>query len=151
MSNAITCPLFSINAAKCKLFPPAPAQVSTTLDPGLGFKNLATFWEEASWTSNQPFLKASVTNTFLRSFNFKAYWCISPQPEISRLIHLRHGFPDLFSCAIWSFLQMWHILHAICNEKHFPLLLLCVSCGLAAIKKNIDFRRKIHQNNNILR
>ncbi len=71
-SIAINCPLFSIKEAKCKVFPPAPAQVSTTRIPGSTSRNAATSCELASCTSNIPSLKASVRNTFALSFNTKA-------------------------------------------------------------------------------
>jgi len=72
MSIATIWPLFCIKDAKWSVLPPAPAQVSTTFMPGFTSKNSATNCDDASCTSNQPSLKASVTKTLARLVSFKA-------------------------------------------------------------------------------
>ena len=92
-SMAISWPLFSIKDAMCKVLPPAPAQVSTTRIPGFTSRKAATNWEEASWTSNNPSLKASVKNTLALSLRTKASgWSFKNSVSMFKSIKMARSF-----------------------------------------------------------
>jgi hypothetical protein len=71
INPAISSPLFSIKAAICSVFPPAPAQVSTTRIPGLTSEKqqLIVNWH---LELQNPCLNTSVMKTLALSFKTKA-------------------------------------------------------------------------------
>ena len=74
-SLATNRPLLRISDASARVFPPAPAQASTTSWPARASQASAMSWLPSSWTSNKPALKARSAKTLVRPVK------IAPQGE----------------------------------------------------------------------
>ena len=62
-SKAYTVPVLAINAPRCSVLPPAPAQKSTIISLRFGSSRYDSNWLPSSCTSNNPSLKLWVLNS----------------------------------------------------------------------------------------
>ena len=148
--------------------------------PGFGSKSAATFCEDASCTSNQPFLKASVINTFARSlktsacgYPFIVFVCISSSFRASctcssvafigftlrttsaclfkAVNSLSHFFPNSFTPSSSNQSGIDSLIFLVFdNSSKRPLIRLVGVCSNCVQSLGIAIPFRVHQTANIL-